>query len=100
MLLLDVVRGDGDVCENKVLLIFAIELQLDFPRTWKGLPREVVEAPSPQVFNKCVGVALSDMVSGRGGDGLAVGLDDLGGLFQLYCIYDSLVILSSSPEDV
>ena len=79
---------------------FAIELQLGFPRTWKGLPREVVEAPSPQVFNKCVGVALSDMVSGRGGDGLAVGLDDLGGLCQLYCIYDSLVILSSSPEDV
>jgi len=35
MLLLDVVRGDGDVCENKVLLSFAIELQLDFPRTWK-----------------------------------------------------------------
>lgn len=25
------------------------------------------------MFNKCVGVALSDVVSGRGGDGLVVG---------------------------
>ena len=29
-----------------------------------------------------VDVALRDMVSGRGGDGLMVGLDDLQGLFQ------------------
>ena len=42
-----------------------------------GCPREVVE-----VFQICVDVALRDMVSGQGGEGLAVGLDDLRGLFQ------------------
>ena len=31
----------------------------------------------PGVFKKCVDVALRDMVSGHGGDGLTVGLDDL-----------------------
>ncbi len=30
----------------------------------------------------CVDVALRDTVSGHGGDGLMVGLDDLTGLFQ------------------
>jgi len=31
---------------------------------------------------KCGDVALRDMVSGHGGDGLMAGLDDLSGLFQ------------------
>ena len=37
---------------------------------------------SLEVFKKCVDVALRDMVSKHGGDGLMVGLDDLRGLFQ------------------
>lgn len=37
---------------------------------------------------------------GHAGDGLAFGLNDLGGLFQPYYIYDSLVTVSSSPENV
>ena len=36
-----------------------------------------------EVFKKCVDVALRDMVSGHGGDGLTVELDDLRGLFEL-----------------
>jgi len=46
------------------------------------LPREVVEAPSMEVFRKRGGVALRDAVSGHGGGGLAVGSDDLSGLFR------------------
>jgi len=49
---------------------------------WKRLPREVVESLSLEVFEKCVYVALTDVVSRTGGDELMVGLDDLRGLFQ------------------
>jgi len=48
------------------------------------LPREVVQSPSLEVFQSRVAVALRDVVSGHGGDGLVVGLDDLSGLFQHY----------------
>jgi len=51
-------------------------------RHWYGLHREVVKSLSPEVFKKCVVVALRDVVSGHGGDGLTVVLDDLRGLFQ------------------
>ena len=44
------------------------------------LPREVVESPS---LEKRVDVALRNMISGRNGDGLAVGLSDPRGLFNL-----------------
>ena len=41
-----------------------------------------MESPSLEVFKKRVHVALRDVVSGHGGVGLMVGLDDLSGLFQ------------------
>ena len=41
-----------------------------------------MESPFLEVFKKRVDVALRDMVSGHGGDGLMVGLGDLSGLFQ------------------
>jgi len=47
---------------------------------WHRLPREVVEFL--EAFKKCGDVALRDVVSGHGGDGLMVGLHDLRGLFQ------------------
>ena len=40
------------------------------------------ESLSLEVFKKRADVAMSDMVSGHGGDGLTAGVDDLRGLFQ------------------
>ena len=41
-----------------------------------------MESLSLAVFKKCADVALRDVVSGHGGDGLMVGLGNLSGLFQ------------------
>jgi len=45
---------------------------------WNGMPREVVESLSMEVFKRL----LRDMVGGHGRDVLMVGLDDPSGLFQ------------------
>lgn len=50
-------------------------------RQWQRLHREVVESPSLDVFKSHGDVALMDVVSGHGGDGLVVGLGHLSSLF-------------------
>ena len=45
------------------------------------MPRAVVESLSLEALEKYGDVALRDIVSGHGGDGLILGLDDLRGLF-------------------
>ena len=49
---------------------------------WHRLPREVVQSLSLEVFQNRVDVALSDVASGPGGDGLVVGPGDHRDLFQ------------------
>jgi len=49
---------------------------------WHRLPRQLVGSLSLEVFKNCGDVALKDLISGHGGNGLVVGLDDLRGLFQ------------------
>ena len=51
-------------------------------RHWHRLHREVVESPSLEISKNRVDVALRNVVSGHGGDGLGVGLDGHCGLFQ------------------
>jgi len=49
---------------------------------WHRLHREGVGSPSLEEFQSRVDVALRDVVSGHGGNGSAVGLDDFSALFQ------------------
>ena len=49
---------------------------------WNTLPTEMVTSLFLELFKEKVDVAPRDMVSGHGGDGLTVGLDELSGLFQ------------------
>ena len=46
-------------------------------RQWHRLPRKVVESLSLEVFKNRGDVALRDVVSRHGGDGLMVRYDDL-----------------------
>ena len=78
-------RGDGlKLCQGRIRL----DIRRNFfskglVMRWHRLCREVVESLSLDVFMKQVDVALRDIVSGHGGDGLMVRLDGLRGLFQL-----------------
>jgi len=65
--------GSGWVLGNTCLKVVS---------TGAGCPGRWGESPSLEAFKNRVFVALRDMVSGHGGDGLMVGSDDLRGLIQ------------------
>jgi len=52
---------------------------------------QVVDSPSLEVLQNHVDVALRDLVSGHGGDGLMVGRGDLSGLYKLN---DSIALIT------
>jgi len=54
-----------------------------------------LESPPLEVFKNHMDVALRDMVSGHGGYGLMVGLDELRGFptLMILCFYDSMILL-------
>ena len=60
-------EGSNSMLGKKLFLQGAV-------RQWHRLSRKVVESLSLEVFKSCVDVALRDIISGHGGDGLLVGL--------------------------
>ena len=59
----------------------------------------VVESPSLEEFKNCVDVALRDMASGCGRDGLMVGIDDLRGFFLNDTMVLYICLLNTQKDD-
>ena len=70
------------LCQGGVQVGYSENLLIKSGAAVAQLPREVVHSPSLEVIKKHVGVTLRDVVSGHGGGGLLVGLDNLSGLSQ------------------
>ena len=65
---------------------------------WRRLPREAVESPSLEVLRSRGDVALRDVVSGHGGDGLVVGPGGLSGLSSLNNTMICLFLMSTEAQ--
>ena len=81
----DGIRVNGlKLCQGR----FGFDIRKDFFSKrvvihWHSLPRELMELPFMEVLKNHGDVAPRNVVSGYGGDGLMVELDDLRDLFQL-----------------
>ena len=74
---------DPELCQGRFRLDIKKNLFSErVMKNWHRLPREAVVSLSLELFKNRGDVALRDVVSRYGGDGLVVELDDLTGLFQ------------------
>lgn len=89
-------RGNGPkLCQGRFSLIRKNSFTERAVKHWKGLPTEVVELPPLEVFKRCAELLLGMWLSGGlGTSGLAVGTNNLNGLFKEN---DFMILIFSNP---
>jgi len=86
----------NSICRERIILPLSDTQRV--VRRGHGLPGAGVESPSLEGFQNRLDVALGDVVWQRGGVGLAVGLEDLRGLFQPEWFCDLMILSDAGHE--